>query len=206
MEDRTPTPGQEGRVLITPENGSSPFYAKVEMADNPTQAGTPLNKATLLKDATAALYGLDNTAVVDDAFEKIKELIDSNTDLANSKVQMQTGSYIGSGTSGASNPTILTFGFAPTILMLFNDDGKPALGTYGNWTTPAYVPAIGNPTLLTTEYQEPALFVSQYFNNYYSYISAKKSADGKTVYWYNTDDAGVQFNYRGTTYYYIALK
>ena len=57
MQDRVPNPGQEGRVLITPENGSAPFYATVEMADNPTQAGTPLNKATLLRDATAALYG-----------------------------------------------------------------------------------------------------------------------------------------------------
>ena len=65
MEDRTPTPGQEGRVLITPESGS-PYYAKIQMADNPTQAGTPLNKSTLLKDATAALFGLPNTAVPDD--------------------------------------------------------------------------------------------------------------------------------------------
>lgn len=65
MQDRVPTPGQEGRVLITPESGN-PYYAKIEMADNPTQAGTPLNKSTLLKDATAALFGLPNTAVPDD--------------------------------------------------------------------------------------------------------------------------------------------
>ena len=65
MQDRVPTPGQEGRVLITPENGS-PYYAKIAMADNPTPAGTPLNKDTLLKDATAALYGLGTDAVPDD--------------------------------------------------------------------------------------------------------------------------------------------
>lgn len=69
MEDRTPTPGQEGRVLITPENGSAQFYAKVTMADNPTNPGTPLNKETLLKDATAALYGLGTDAVPDDVFQ-----------------------------------------------------------------------------------------------------------------------------------------
>ena len=168
--------------------------------------GTALNKANLLQDATAALYGLDNTAVVDDAFEKIKELIDSNTALANSKVQMQTGSYIGSGTYGANNPTILTFGFAPIILILFDDWGKPALGTYGNWASPAYVPAIGNPTLLTTEYQYNALFVSQHYDNRYRYITAKKSTDGKTVYWYNDFIANAQFNDLNTTYHYIALK
>ena len=37
-------------------------------ADSPTQEGTPLNKGTLLKDATAALYGLGADAVPDDAF------------------------------------------------------------------------------------------------------------------------------------------
>lgn len=66
MKDRIPTPGQEGRMLITPENGDPPFYATVAMADNPSEDGTPLHKATLLKDATAALFGLDNTAVPDD--------------------------------------------------------------------------------------------------------------------------------------------
>lgn len=68
MQDRIPTPGQEGRVLITPENGSPAYYAKVEMADNPSQAGTPFNKATLWKDATAALFGLGVDSVPDDGF------------------------------------------------------------------------------------------------------------------------------------------
>ena len=69
MEDRTPTPGQEGRVLITPENGSAPFYATVEMADNPTQEGTPLNKASLLSDQAAEAVGLsEETAVPSNAF------------------------------------------------------------------------------------------------------------------------------------------
>lgn len=66
MKDRIPTPGQEGRMLITPENGDPPFYATVAMADNPSEDGTPLHKATLLKDATAALFELTNTAVPDD--------------------------------------------------------------------------------------------------------------------------------------------
>lgn len=71
MQDRTPTPGQEGRVLITPEDGSAPFYAKVEMADNPTQAGTPLNKSTLLQDSICEILGIPNTSVPNDAFAKL---------------------------------------------------------------------------------------------------------------------------------------
>ena len=65
MYDRIPTPGQEGRMLISPEGGT-PYYATVAMADNPTQEGTLINKATLLKDATAALFGLGTAAVPDD--------------------------------------------------------------------------------------------------------------------------------------------
>ena len=66
MKDRIPTPGQEGRMLITPENGDPPFYATVAMADNPSEDGTPLNKANLLTDATAALFGLSVNAVPND--------------------------------------------------------------------------------------------------------------------------------------------
>lgn len=71
MQDRIPTPGQEGRVLITPENGSAPFYAKVEMADNPTVNGTPYNKETVLQDATCEILDIPPSAVPNDAFAKL---------------------------------------------------------------------------------------------------------------------------------------
>ena len=58
MLDRMPNPGHEGRVIITPEGGGAPYYAKIQMADNPAQVGTPLNKANLFDDTTAALFGL----------------------------------------------------------------------------------------------------------------------------------------------------
>lgn len=61
MRNRQPTPGKEGRVLITPEDGSPPFYAKLEMADDPLDPGTPLNKATLLSDTTADLIASGGT-------------------------------------------------------------------------------------------------------------------------------------------------
>ena len=66
MKNRVPA--NPGRVLITPEDGSAAFYATITRADNPTQIGDPLSKATLLQDATAALFGLDDSAVPDDMF------------------------------------------------------------------------------------------------------------------------------------------
>ena len=64
MQDRVPV--NPGRVLITPEDGSPAYYATMTRADNPTQLGTPLNKANLLKDNTAALFGFENDAVPDE--------------------------------------------------------------------------------------------------------------------------------------------
>lgn len=55
-----------GRVTLTPVSGQANTF-DLTRADQPTQEGTPLNKASLLKDATAALFGLPNTAVPDDA-------------------------------------------------------------------------------------------------------------------------------------------
>lgn len=64
MLDRVPL--YPGRVKLTPVAGQENTY-DMTRADQATQQGTPLNKATFLKDETAALFGLQNTAVPDDA-------------------------------------------------------------------------------------------------------------------------------------------
>lgn len=64
MQDRVPL--YPGRVTLTPVSGQANTY-DLTRADRPTQEGTPLNKASLLKDTTAALFGLGTDAVPDDA-------------------------------------------------------------------------------------------------------------------------------------------
>lgn len=68
MQDRTPTPGQEGRALITPEDGSPAYYAKIVMADNPSQEGTPYDKSNVLKDETCDAIGIPHTSTPNEAF------------------------------------------------------------------------------------------------------------------------------------------
>ena len=63
MQDRVPL--YPGRVTLTPVSGQANTY-DLTRADQPTQEGTPLNKASLLKDTTAALFGLGTGAVPDD--------------------------------------------------------------------------------------------------------------------------------------------
>jgi len=68
MQNREPT--YPGRVTLTPVYGLANTY-DMDRADQPLQPGTPLNKATLLKDATAALYGLGTGAVPDEVLAEI---------------------------------------------------------------------------------------------------------------------------------------
>ena len=69
MLDRVPL--YPGRVKLTPVSGQENVYDMVR-ADQPTQEGTPLNKASLLKDATAALFGFGADAVPDDVLAAIR--------------------------------------------------------------------------------------------------------------------------------------
>lgn len=62
-----------GRVTLTPVAGQQNTY-DMERADQPTQVGTPLNTNTLLKDSTAALYGLVTNATPDDVFQAAVEI------------------------------------------------------------------------------------------------------------------------------------
>lgn len=75
------------------------------------QMGDQLNKQTLLKDQTAALYGKDANAVPDDIFAAIKPLI---TTLQNSVTKFATGTYTGDGGTGTK---YIYPGFAPKLFL-----------------------------------------------------------------------------------------
>lgn len=68
MENRQPT--YPGRVILTPVPGQENTYDMVR-ADNPTVEGTPLNKETLLQDATCEILNIPSTSVPNDAFIKL---------------------------------------------------------------------------------------------------------------------------------------
>jgi hypothetical protein len=68
MKDRNAA--NPNRYLVTPETGS-PYYATIQRADNPTEEGTPYNKISVLRDATATALGLTAAAVPDDAFNAV---------------------------------------------------------------------------------------------------------------------------------------
>ena len=118
-----------------------------------------------------------------------------------------TGSYVGTGLYGASSPNALEFTFVPkTVEILgysYEYEGKTQFKL-------AYQNSYSYPLLigerLGTEYAEGTGFYdgAGYSGVYSNPGYAKKSADGKTIFWY-TNDAGTQFNQSGYTYYYRAL-
>ena len=71
MQDRVPL--YPGRVTMTPVAGQANTY-DMTRADQPTQEGTPINKAALLKDTTAAMLDLGADAVPDDALKILSRL------------------------------------------------------------------------------------------------------------------------------------
>jgi hypothetical protein len=69
MKDRISS--KPGRVLVTPENGTPAFYAKLTMADEPTQSGDAPTKKNLLTDETASLLDLSESATVNDFLREL---------------------------------------------------------------------------------------------------------------------------------------
>lgn len=72
MKDRVPL--YPGRVKLTPVAGQTNVYDLIR-ADQPQQEGTPLNKASLLTDATAEELGLSDDPTVNDALFVLSQMM-----------------------------------------------------------------------------------------------------------------------------------
>lgn len=113
------------------------------------------------------------------------------------KARVQVLSYVGTGTYGENNPNSLTFDFAPKVVMFlrYYKSGitqSGALGSYGSDSR------VITPESLTTTYARYNGFGDK------SYSYAKKSKDGKTIFWYN-DNSYHQGNDSGYIYYFLVI-
>lgn len=103
-------------------------------------------------------------------------------------VKVQTGSYIGTGTYGPSNPSSLTFEFSPKILLLSGGGSRPDL-------------------FIADFFGRTNIVLTGQLNLEQKSITAK----GKTISWWNnesytgTSADAVQMNSNGILYEYIAF-
>ena len=200
MRDRQPTPGREGRVKIVGPYGDV-VAGTLQMDDDPLDEGTPFNKSTMLKDATAALYGLGVDAVPDDELAKLAEAAfvedGAVTDIDGNIVgpQIATGSYVGTGTSGSSSRNTLTFSFEPKIVFIqhqtdasFNKNSTSEIN---------YAFMINGITS----------YVDRYSSGNVGDGIVYVSWEGNTVTWYRDSSSypDGQLNISGATYHYVAI-
>lgn len=193
MQDRVPI--YPGRVTLTPVSGQENTFDMVR-ADEPYQGGTPLNKETLLTDETAAaigaMLGADAPDTPDGALNALCNAIE---DLINSKIQIETGTYVGDGTSGSSNKNVLNFSFEPKLVIIqgksfVNSSSEyPMLGVYvwGNyymWVVGASSTSVGGGGQVVASTSE---------NKLSWYAKSTSSA------------AQYQLNYSNVTYQYFAI-
>ena len=89
------------------------------------------NKTEILTAATAALYGLPNTAVPDEVFALLQSIVyDTKAAVAkrgNCKIALS--SYTGTGTYGETNPTRVSFSQMP-LFFIIKGRHSFVLGTY----------------------------------------------------------------------------
>lgn len=191
MKDRIPT--YPGRVKLLPVAGQENTYDMVR-ADSPTQEGTPICKRTLLTDATAALYGGDETMLPDDVLQVIHQSLDG-------RVRIAAGTYIGTGTYGEAYPCTLTFPFFPKFVYLFKAPAMRAVtgalsGPYG--TDQAIIPC-----------QISSLNVVAYIDGSMSNATIKVtfSEADNSISWYTSsrNNAETQMNEAEQTYGYFAI-
>lgn len=222
MRDRTPTKVLDNGALrygVYDESGTFLRHEYLALDDAPTDTGTDLSKANLLKDTTAALFGLGTDAVPDDALSYLGQYAEhwwmlkasnGSTTYAHSTdratypdsgtvdgitytylgvpfehipripllCQLEQGSYVGTGTYGASNKNSLTFSSKPILFIITNNDRE-------EWSIVIRPNAWG----ISTNASNYALRYVTWSDN--------------SISWYNADSSSYQFNLSGKTYYYI---
>lgn len=188
MQDRVSL--YPGRVKLEPVAGQANLY-DITRADQPTQEGTPLNKANLLSDATAAaikaLIASQTEApeTPNDALNTLTQAVEAVATVAEGKCSMETSTYTGTGTYGSANQTTLTFPKKPTLLFVFSISGKGFM-------------------LMVTD-KTPATVNTIVFYNGGTWSSVNLSWQGSTLRFYNDQADSMQGNQSGVRYQVVAF-
>ena len=214
-----------GRVILTPVSGQENTYDMVR-ADEPTQEGTPLNKATLLSDETASALELSQSnPTVNDALYKLFQRSYSKEDCLSST----TAALYGLPDTAVPDEVL-------AMLKPIVDNIKVAVDKCGNCEiyTTSYVgtgtSGSSTPNTLTFPKAPVLVLIHGGRSNAWGVYAEKMalllrgshifvpmvnnsnlwpttwSADGKTVSWYAVNaTADDQINASGSTYTVIAL-
>ena len=188
MQDRVSL--YPGRVKLEPVAGQANTY-DLTRADQPTQEGTPLNKASLLKDATAAAIKAllasqtEDPATPNEALNILAQAVEDVTTVAAGKCSMDTSTYTGNGKYGSANPVTLTFLKNPSLVIVFGYDALLIITDHNSGRTDSIVYSQGSNTTF--------------------WDSVQVTWTGGNLKFYNTGNATNQANVSGKVYQVIAF-
>ncbi|NBI08652.1 hypothetical protein D1641_01280 [Colidextribacter sp. OB.20] len=178
--------------------------------------GTKLNKAALLTDSLCSALGLSTAATPNQAMDKLRQLINTANSNADGRTKTQIVSYRGTDTYGESDPSSVTFSFAPEVVIFLGNGLQLKDGSY-NWESMTeindgytrYANGISSimiSSMLTASFAKGLGFGYMYGSDYNAYKKyGKKSTDGKTFSWYATDIAFSQLNDSAYNYYFLGI-
>lgn len=214
-------PYKSPEITIISSGGSANYFKKIRVVE--LSSGSlaidvycGFSLTMLLQARFISMHYTRTVEIVPARFASVAETVDGETVLTEQETAIITGgnlvtdtmlssmgvakvepfSYVGTGTYGANNPNSLTFAKPPKLLMVTNYLYE---GTTWCGMSYSYSGRFANIEVMTTSYR-PTTGLGSGVNNY-----GKKSADGKTIYWYNTNGAQDQFNLAGSTYYGLAF-
>lgn len=177
--------------------GKNPGYTKEQTYSTATQALYP--SGTDLPDQALAL--LSKAIVESQDGTELKNLMgEVIASLPLSGAQIETGSYVGTGTAGVNNPNSLTFDFPPSYLVIAQIDSSII-------TSLATFPVLG---LIENNELKWSYFV--WTTSYYSSVNTASKKENNTVIWWSEGgsggrgDAKQQFNVLDQQYMYYAWR
>lgn len=151
------------------------------------QVGDALGKFNLLKDATAALYGLDATAVPDDVFSLLNTLVNAAQERANISAKFEIGSYKGAYSDRQNGSKTIYFSGKPQIVFIIANGGYGLDSNSNGGFSPSGTIILRNSTG---------------YKIYGKNCNASFSDNAITL---GPEDSTYVFNYNGYTYTYFAL-
>lgn len=115
------------------------------------------------------------------------------------RAKIELKSYTGAGVSGEDNACSVTFSFAPKVFIMLCCHSSDTALVDANESYFRYELA----SRLTTSYTRYRGFLASTSGTSSAY--AKKSSDGRTIYWYHANNPSYQYNAIDTTYYVLAI-
>lgn len=175
-------------MTLTTRTGISGLMATLERCDSMDDLRFLDPEALVNRAAFNERFGMLNNAVFNNG-GTLEDILGNAVG-----VQIETGSYTGTGTYGSSNPNSLTFGFEPKIVII-TTNSNGALGWSG----------VFNCLALTEGWQRYAYVLGGATNAYF-YIDEDNRAKlvGNTLSWYAQNE-NQQLNTSGKIGTYIAL-